>query len=134
MRCVKLSEIERKELTRLLRTSKNSVILKRCNALLLSDREINSMQEIAEEVGFCRTTLYHLFNRWELSTNRIDRFKALRIGEGRGAKPKLDSIKNELPEIFKKCNGKVYKILQMLEIKYGITVCRATLRKYLNNL
>ena len=79
-------------------------------------------------------TLYHLFNRWEFSTNRKDRFRALSIGKGRGAKPKLDSVTDELPKLVEKYNGKTNVILRVLEEKYGIKVCRLTLQKYLKHL
>ncbi|MCD7849303.1 MAG: hypothetical protein LUH63_05915 [Parabacteroides sp.] len=82
--------------------------------------EVYSMQEIVDEIGFCRTTLYHLFNRWEYSTNRKDRFKALSIGKGRGAKPKLDSVKDELPKLVEKHNGKTSVILRVLEKNMGL--------------
>ena len=134
MRYIKLSKVEERELSRLLSTSSNSVVCKRSKALLMSNMEIYSMQEIAKEVGVCRTTLYHLFNRWESSSNRKDRFEALNIGKGRGTKPKLDFVKGELPNLFEKYNGKINVILRVLEEKYGITVCPITLRKYLKEI
>lgn len=134
MRHIKLSETEKKELAKLYETSINAVIKRRCKALLMSNMEIYSMQEIVDEIGICRTTLYHLFNRWEFSTNRKDKFKALSISKGRGAKPKLDSVKDELPKLVEKYNGKMSIILQVLKEKYGIKVCRLTLAKYLGKL
>lgn len=89
------------------------------------------MQEIVDEIGICRTTLYHLFNHWKFSTNQKDRFKVLSIGKGQGAKPKLDSVKDELPKLVEKYNNKTSVILQVLEENYGITVSRPTLQKYL---
>lgn len=133
MRYIKLSETERKELVRLYEINTNVVIKRRCKALLMSNMEIYSMQEIVDEIGICRTTLYHLFNRWESSSNRKDKFKALNIGKGRGAKPKLDLVKEELPELVKKYNGKTNIILRVLEEQYGIKVSRPTLKKYLKN-
>lgn len=133
MRHIKLSETEKKELARLFETSTNVVTKRRCKALLMSDMKVYSMQEIVDEIGICRTTLYHLFNRWESSTNRKDRFKALSIGKGRGAKSKLDSVKDELPKLAEKYNGKTNIILRVLEEKYGIKICRLTLQKYLRN-
>jgi len=134
MRNIKLSETEKRELTRLLATNTNSVVQRRCKALLMSNMEIYSMQEIVDEIGICRTTLYHLFNRWESSTNWKDKFKALSIGKGRGAKPKLDPVRDVLPDLVKKCNGKTKLIHRELKKKYGIIVCRATLRSYLREL
>lgn len=119
MRHIKLSETEKKELARLYETSTNAVIKRRCKALLMSNMEIYSMQEIVDEIGICRTTLYHLFNRWEFSTNRKDKFKALSIGKGRGAKLKLDSVKDELPKLVEKYNGKTNVMLRVLEENMG---------------
>lgn len=132
MRNIKLSETEKRELTRLLATNTNSVVQRRCKALLMSNMETYSMQEIVAEIGICRTTLYHLFNRWESSVNRKDKFKALSIGKGRGAKPKLDSVRDVLPDLIKKYNGKTSVILRALEVNYGITVCKGTLRKWIS--
>ncbi len=131
MRHIKLSETEKKELARLYETNTNVVVKRRCKALLMSNMEIYSMQEIVDEIGICRTTLYHLFNRWESSTSRKDKFKALSIGKGRGAKPKLDSVKDELPDLIKKYNGKTNVILRVLEEQYGIKVCRLTLQRWI---
>ncbi len=132
MRNIKLSETEKRELTRLLATNTNSVVQRRCKALLMSNMQTYSMQEIVDEIGICRTTLYHLFNRWESSVNRKDKFKALSIGKGRGAKPKLDSVRDVLPDLVKKYNGKISVILRILEVNYGITVCKGTLRRWIN--
>lgn len=132
MRNIKLSETEKRELTRLLATNTNSVVQRRCKALLMSNMQTYSMQEIVDEIGICRTTLYHLFNRWESSANRKDKFKALSIGKGRGAKPKLDSVRDVLPDLVKKYNGKISVILRILEVNYGITVCKGTLRRWIN--
>lgn len=131
MRNIKLSETEKRELTRLLATNTNSVVQRRCKALLMSNMETYSMQEIVDEIGICRTTLYHLFNRWESSVNRKDKFKALSIGKGRGTKPKLDSVRDVLPGLVKKYNEKISVILRVLEVNYDIKVCRLTLQKYL---
>ena len=132
MRNIKLSETEKRELTRLLATNTNSVVQRRCKALLMSNMQTYSMQEIVDEIGICRTTLYHLFNRWESSANRKDKFKALSIGKGRGAKHKLDSVRDVLPDLVKKYNGKISVILRILEVNYGITVCKGTLRRWIN--
>ncbi len=131
MRNIKLSETEKRELTRLLATNTNSVVQRRCKALLMSNMESYSMQEIVDEIGICRTTLYHLFNRWESSVNRKDKFKALSIGKGRGAKPKLDSVKEELPKLIEKYNGKMNVILRVLKEQYGVKVSRPTLQRCL---
>ena len=97
----------------------------------MSNMESYSMQEIVDEIGICRTTLYHLFNRWESSVNRKDKFKALSIGKGRGAKPKLDSVKEELPKLIEKYNGKMNVILRVLKEQYGVKVSRPTLQRCL---
>ena len=111
MRHIKLSKTEKKELTRLYETSTNAVIKRRCKALLMSNMEIYSMQEIVDEIGICRTTLYYFFNRWEFSNNRKDRFQALCIGIGRGAQHKLDSVKVELSKCVENNDGQPIVLL-----------------------
>ncbi len=84
-----------------------------------------------DEIGICRTTLCLLFIRWESSTNRKDKFKTLSVGKDRGAKPQLDLVKDELPELVKRNNCKTNVILRLLEEQYGIRICRLILQRAL---
>ena len=97
------------------------------------------MQEIAEKLGICRTSVHYIFKEWEQlkkhkPKNKIEILSE--IGEGRGAKSKLEPIKDKLPALVKKCNWRTKKLLQVIEENYGIKVTRVTLQNYLkkNNI
>lgn len=134
MRFIELSEFEIEALKKRFGKHKNPVVQKRLRALELSS-QYKSMKKIAEELNISRTTLYHFFEAWDKAEYN-DKAEALFIKEGRGAKPKLDSVKDELPILVEKYNRNIKKILQVLEDDYNIQICSLTLRKYLkkNNL
>ncbi len=88
------------------------------------------MKEIIEATGMSRTTLYRFFEEWE-NTDFSEKIDTLFIKNGRGAKPKLDSIKDELPNLVERYNGRISVILRVIEENYGIIVSRPTLQKYL---
>lgn len=129
MRFIELSDFEIESIKEQFKNHKSPVIQKRIRMLELSS-QYKSMGEIAKELNVSRTTLYHFFEAWE-SAEYKDKRKTLFIKEGRGAKPKLDSVKDELPILVEKYNGNIKKILQVLEDDYNIQVCSLTLRKYL---
>lgn len=138
MKHIKLTEQEKILLIQSLK-SDNERLVKRCKAILLSNQEIYSMQEIAEKLGICRTSVHYIFKEWEQlkkykSKNKIEILSE--IGEGRGAKSKLEPIKDKLPTLVKKYNWRTKKLLQVIEENYGIKVTRVTLQNYLkkNNI
>lgn len=53
------------------------------------------------------------------------------IKNDRDAKPKLDSIIEELPDLVQRYNGKIPVILRVIEEYYEIKVSSPTLQKYL---
>lgn len=132
MRFIELSEFEIEALKKRFGKHKNPVVQKRLRALELSS-QYKSMKVIAEELNISRTTLYHFFEAWDKAEYN-NKPEALFIKEGRGAKPKLDSVKDELPILVEKYNRNIKKILQVLEDDYNIQVCSLTLRKYLNKI
>lgn len=132
MRFIELSDFEIEALKKRFGKHKNLVVQKRLRALELSS-QYKSMKDISEELNISRTTLYHFFEAWEKAEYN-DKPKALFIKEGRGAKPKLDSVKDELPILVEKYNRNIKKILQILEDEYNIQVCSLTLRKYLRQI
>lgn len=129
MRYIELTDKELLRLQDLAKNTKNPVVHKRAYALILSNIE-QSMKSIAKECKMSRTTLYYFFNAWEAAKGE-DKFKTLYIAKGRGAKPKLEPIKDKLPALVKKYNQDIEKILQILEEEYDIKVCSLTLKKYL---
>lgn len=138
MKYIKLTEREKTLLIQSL-NSDNERLIKRCKAILLANQEIYSMQEIAEMLDICRTSVHYIFKEWEQlkKYNPKNRIQILgEIGEGRGAKSKLEPIKDKLPDLVKKYNRRTKKLLQIIEENYGIKVTRVTLQNYLkkNNL
>lgn len=115
---------------------KSSTVQKRLRILELSS-QYKSMREISEELNISRTTLYHFFKAWENAWENASLEEipdTLFVKEGRGAKPKLESVKEELPILAKKYNRNIKKILQVLEDDYNIQVSSLTLRKYLKKI
>lgn len=138
MKHIELTEQEKILLIQSLK-SDNECLVKRCKAILLSNQEIYSMQEIAEKLGICRTSVHYIFKEWEQlkkykPKNKIEILSE--IGEGRGAKSKLEPIKDKLPALVKKYNRRTKKLLQVIEENYEIKVTRVTLLNYLkkNNI
>ena len=138
MKHIKLSEREKTLLIQSLK-SDNERLVKKCKAILLSNQEIYTMTEIAEMLDICRTSVHYIFKEWEQlkkynPKNRIQIFGE--IGEGRGAKSKLEPIKDKLPDLVKKYNRRTKKLLQIIGENYGIKVTRVTLQNYLkkNNI
>ncbi|WP_148372388.1 helix-turn-helix domain-containing protein [Bacteroides bouchesdurhonensis] len=132
MRFIELEDSEKEELVRRYANHKNATVRKRVQALILSS-QYYSMKEIIEATGMSRTTLYRFFKEWE-NTELSERIDTLFIKDGRGAKPKLYSIIEELLNLVERYNGKVSIILRVLEENYGIIVSRPTLQKYLKKL
>jgi len=132
MRFIELEESEKEELVRRYANHKNATVRKRVQALILSS-QYYSMKEIIEATGMSRTTLYRFFEDWD-NAEFSEKIDTLFIKEGRGAKPKLDSVKDELPNLVEQYNGKISVILRVLEENYGIIVSRPTLQKYLKEI
>jgi transposase len=131
MRFIELEDSEKEELVRRYANHNNATVRKRVQALILSS-QYYSMKKIMEATGMSRTTLYRFFKEWE-NTDLSERIDTLFIKDGRGAKPKLDSIKEELPDLAQRYNGRISVILRVIEENYGITVSRPTLQKYLKS-
>lgn len=129
MRFIELEDSEKEELVRRYANHKSTTVKKRVQALILSS-QYYSMKEIIKAIGMSRTTLYRFFKEWE-NAELSERIETLFIKDGRGAKPKLDSIIEELPDLVKRYNGRISLILLVIEENYGIKVSRPTLKKYL---
>ena len=132
MRFIELEDSEKEELMRRYANHKSATVRKRVQALILSS-QYYTMKEIIEATGMSRTTLYRFFKEWE-NTELSERIEVLFIKEGRGAKPKLDSIIEELPDLAERYNGRISLILRVIEENYGIKVSRPTLQKHLRKI
>lgn len=132
MRFIKLEDNEKEELERRYANHKSATVRKRVQALILSS-QYYTMKDIIDTTGMSRTTLYRFFEEWE-NAELSEKIETLFIKDGRGAKPKLDSIIEELPDLAERYNGRISVILRVLEENYGIRVCRPTLKKYLKEI
>lgn len=130
MRFIELDDNTRETLVRKYANHKSATVRKRVQALILSS-QYYSMKEVIEVTGMSRTTLYRFFEEWE-NVELSEKIDTLFVKDGRGAKPKLDSVRDMLPDLVERYNGKTSVILRVLETNYGITVCRGTLRKWIS--
>ena len=127
MRFIELEDSEKEELVCRYANHKSATVRKRVQALILSS-QYYTMKDIIETTGMSRTTLYRFFEEWE-NAELSEKIETLFIKDGRGAKPKLDSIIEELPDLVERYNGKIPVILRVIEEYYGIKVSRPTLMK-----
>ncbi len=95
MRYIKLTEEEKLKLNNLYKSSLNVVVRRRCLSLLLSNDK-HSMGSVSKITQVNRTTLYYLYTAWE-SAQGATKFDVLSIEEGRGAKVKLEPVRELLP-------------------------------------
>lgn len=129
MRFIELDDSMKEVLVCKYENHNSATVRKRVQALILSS-EYHSMAEIIKMTGMSRTTLYRFFEDWDNAVF-LEKIDTLFIKEGRGAKSKLESVKNELPDLAERYKGKISIILRVLEENYGIKVSRPTLQKYL---
>ena len=88
------------------------------------------MKSICSITKVGRTSLYYFFNAWEQSQEE-DRFTTLSIAEGRCPKVKLESVKQKLRALLKEHNRNLDPVLDELDKKYNIKVCKLTLQNFL---
>lgn len=130
IRFIRLTEEEKDYLEDLYKTSPNHVTRERCQCLLLSNQG-HHMSEISRLLNINWLKIVRLFNSWESAQ---DKYKTLSISSGRGAKVKLASVKELLPDLVKKHSRNLNPILEELETKHDIRVCKLTLQNFLKEL
>lgn len=130
MRFIELTEEESILVENLYKNSDSSVVRERCMFLRLSSQK-KSMMEISRimQVGRLRVTLF--FNAWEQAENLSEKQKTLSIKTGRGAKLKLDPVKDILPDLVKENSRNLNVVLNILEREYEIKITKPTLRNFL---
>lgn len=130
MRFIELTEEESILVENLYKNSDSSVVRERCMFLRLSAQK-KSMMEISRimQVGRLRVTLF--FNAWEQAENLSEKQKTLSIKTGRGAKLKLDPIKDILPDLVKENSRNLNVVLNILEREHEIKITKPTLRNFL---
>jgi transposase len=127
MRYIRLSEEENQKLEQLYKTSSNSVVRTRCLSLLYSN-ESRSIKEVSSLLRVSRRTIERFYNVWEFAENK---YETLSIKEGRGAKVKLESVKEQLPDLVNQHSRNLNPILEELKTQYNIKVCKLTLQNFL---
>lgn len=130
MRFIKLSEEEKNRLEDLYKSSPDHVSRERCQCLLLSNQG-HSMAELSRLLSINWLKIVRLFNAWESSE---DKYSALSIASGRGAKVKLEPVRDLLPNLVKEHSRNLNPILEELQSKYNISVCKLTLQNFLKDL
>ncbi len=130
MRFVRLSEEEKQKIEHLYKTSSQSVVRTRSLALLYSN-ESRSIKEVSSLVRVSRRTIERFFNAWESAE---DKLKTLSIDKGRGAKVKLESVRKQLPDLVNQHSRNLNPVLEELQTKYNIKVCKLTLQNFLKDI
>ena len=130
MRFIRLLEEERSQLEYLYKTNDNHVVRERCQCLLLSDQG-HSMAAISRILNINWLKIVRFFNAWESAE---DKYATLSIASGRGAKVKLESVKDLLPALIQEHSRNLNPILDELETKHNIQVCKLTLQNFLKDL
>lgn len=130
MRFINLSEEEKQKLEYLYKHSPNSVVRTRCLSLLYSN-ERRSIKEVSQLIHVSRRSLERLFNSWESSDNK---YQTLSISNGRGAKSKLSPVKDLLADLVEAHARNLNPILEELQAKHNIQVCKLTLQNFLKDL
>ncbi len=130
MRFIELTEEESILVEKLYKNSDSSVVRERCMFLRLSAQK-KSMMEVSRimQVGRLRVTLF--FNAWERAKNLAQKKKTLSIKGGRGAKLKLEPVKNILPDLVKQNSRNLNVVLSILEKEHAIKITKPTLRNFL---
>jgi len=101
------------------------VIFFYCRKKKLSMKKISLLKNVSWH------TVSRFFNSWERADGVGEKIKCLTIKKGRGAKSKLEKIKDILIDLVKSHNRSVNTLLAILSEKHGIKVCRDTLRNFL---
>ena len=130
MRFLRLTEEEESHLAYLYKTSDNHVVRERCQCLLLSDQGHN-MTDMSRILDINWLKIVRFFNAWEQAE---DKYSTLSIASGRGAKVKLESVKNLLPDLVQEHSRNLNPILDELKTKHNIQVCKLTLQNFLKDI
>ena len=130
MRFITLLEEEQILVNKLEKESPNHITRLRCNLLKLSNKKL-SMKEISRLSDVKWLRIVQLFNAWENANTLDEKLQTLTIKKGRGAKNKLDSVKEIIPDLVRENSRNLNAVLAILEEKYKIKVCKPTLQTFL---
>ena len=88
------------------------------------------MSKIARMLGMCYQAISNLLEAWETAEPE-NRYSVLRYAKGQGAKAKLKPIEKQIPELLEKHNRDLKLVLQDIENKHNIAICKVTLQTFL---
>ena len=89
------------------------------------------MREVSvlTEVKWLR--IVDFFNAWENAVNLEEKLKTLSIKKGRGAKEKLEPVKDIIPDLVNENSRNLKAVLSILAEEHQINVCKVTLQTFL---
>lgn len=130
MRHITLTEEEKVLINQLERESLNHIIRLRCNLLKLSGKKL-SMKEIERLTDVKWLRIVDFFNAWENADGLEAKTATLKIKPGRGAKSKLEPVKEVVSNLLEANNRNLNSVLAILKEEHKISVSKSTLRIFL---
>lgn len=130
MRYITLSEEEQILVNKLEKESPNHITRLRCNLLKLSNKKL-SMKAISRLTDVKWLRIVDFFNAWENAVNLEEKLKTLSIKKGRGAKEKLEPVKDIIPDLVNENSRNLKAVLSILAEEHQINVCKVTLQTFL---
>ena len=71
------------------------------------------------------------FNAWDAGKSKQAKLQTLVIKPSRGAKSKLEGVKELIPQLVKEHRRNLNTVLSILQQEYAIKVCKKTLQVFL---
>lgn len=130
MRFLIISKEEELLVTDLYKTSDSSVVRQRCLFIKFSLQR-KSMKEISRLLGVQWLTVVRFFNAWEASKTIEEKRTSLGIKKERRSKFKLDKVADILPDLVKENSRNLNVILDILDKKYEMKICKLTVQNFL---
>ena len=130
MRYITLSEEEQILVNKREKESPNHITRLRCNLLKLSNKKL-SMKAISRLTDVKWLRIVDFFNAWENAVNLEEKLKTLSIKKGRGAKEKLEPVKDIIPDLVNENSRNLKAVLSILAEEHQINVCKVTLQTFL---
>lgn len=130
MRFIILETTESSAIEKLYKSSNNSVVRERCMFLKLSMQR-KPMQEISRIMQVGRLRISRFFNAWDKASTLEEKLKTLQIKKGRGAKLKLEKVKEILPDLVRENSRNLNVVVSILAENHQIKVCKLTLQAFL---
>jgi transposase len=125
MRYVTLKTEEFEALELLYKNSKENLVRKRSQCLLLSHQK-HSITALSKVFGVNRRTIERWYDGWSQSG-----FDSLNMVAGRGVKTRLQGYEQEVKEQVELHGRNLKNILNYFQKEHNITICKKTLQNFL---